>query len=487
MRQSKYLVPVIIIICCFLTRLPQLLSPALCLDSDECVVAIMSKHMLQGKEFSVFFWGQRYGFSLLEELFIVPFMAIFGVTAIAVKLGMLSLWSIGVLYFYKTLQAIDPRSKKLALVLTLILITFPAWSLWSMKARGGYLTSFTLSSIVLYLLYNKKTEKKALTYFFSGLLLYLIYESQSLWLAGLLPLIAYKLWHDKKFIKALLVPVAIVLCWALFTWYKQTLPVYYQVNAITLDWSLLKANVKRIPFFFYSSMHGTYYLNHEFMPATLCGALAMIFTGFVFLLFVSGIAHLFVSARSKMFFLCSVVFIPLTFFYSLFFEHMQFRYLLPVSGFALLAFYIYLKDHVPGKLFYAHLVILIIAGVGGLLSFRGSQYTRTNPEELRKAIKFFRDNDIKHVYVVDWMLQWDIIFETNEEITARNFHMPARYPQFDTAVDRAYYRGEKTAVFGTSDDRFGLSFNHYEMEGVYFISTNPPKEQLQPLFKMLPQ
>ncbi len=487
MRQSKYLAPALIIISCFLTRLPQLLGHGLFLDSDECVVAIMSKHMMQGKEFSLFFWGQRYGFSLIEELFIVPFIAVLGVKTIAVKLAMLSLWSIGVLFFYKTLLAIDKSNKKLALVLTLVLVAFPAWGLWSMKARGGYLTSFTLSSVILYLLYNEKTSGRVWTYFFTGLMLSLVYESQPLWLAGLLPLVAFKIVRDRKFIKALLIPVTMALCWLLLFWYKQNIVIYYKVDPVSLDWALFKANVKRFPYFLYNSLHGTYYLDHQFTPATLCGMLALIFSGFIFLLFVSGIAHLFVSARSKIFFLCSVVFIPLTFLYSLFFDSAQFRYLLPVSGFGLLSFYIFLKHYRPGKLFYAHFIILIIAGVFSLFSFRGSQYTRTNPEELMKAVKFFREHDIHYVYTADWILQWDIIFNTNEEVIARNFHMPSRYPKYDTLVDMAYYRGEKTAIFGTSDNRWDMSFTHYEMEGMYYISTDPPKEQIQRVFPMVPQ
>src|SRR4051812_36732247 len=118
MRHLKHNVSLILVFFCVFTRLPQLLSSALFLDSDECVLGLMTKHMLQGKEFSVFFWGQSYGFSLIEELFILPFMAVLGVTILAVKLGMLSLWCIGVVFFYKALLAIDGRNKVLALLLT---------------------------------------------------------------------------------------------------------------------------------------------------------------------------------------------------------------------------------------------------------------------------------------------------------------------------------------------------------------------------------
>ena len=48
------------------SRLPQLRSPNLLVDGDECVLGLMAKHVAQGKEFPVFFYGQHYALETVE-------------------------------------------------------------------------------------------------------------------------------------------------------------------------------------------------------------------------------------------------------------------------------------------------------------------------------------------------------------------------------------------------------------------------------------
>jgi hypothetical protein len=45
------------------SRLPQLRSPNLLVDGDECVLGLMAKHVAQGKELPIFFYGQHYALS----------------------------------------------------------------------------------------------------------------------------------------------------------------------------------------------------------------------------------------------------------------------------------------------------------------------------------------------------------------------------------------------------------------------------------------
>jgi hypothetical protein len=53
---------------CAASRLPQLRSPNLLADGDECVLGLMAKHVAQGKEFPIFFYGQHYAFSPVETV-----------------------------------------------------------------------------------------------------------------------------------------------------------------------------------------------------------------------------------------------------------------------------------------------------------------------------------------------------------------------------------------------------------------------------------
>ena len=42
-------------------RMPQLLSRNLLLEGDECILGLMARHLAAGREFPLFFYGQRYG------------------------------------------------------------------------------------------------------------------------------------------------------------------------------------------------------------------------------------------------------------------------------------------------------------------------------------------------------------------------------------------------------------------------------------------
>ena len=73
------------------SRLPQLRSPNLLADGDECVLGLMAKHVAQGKEFPVFFYGQHYALSSVEAAAGALGFLGFGVSAVSLKLAMLAI------------------------------------------------------------------------------------------------------------------------------------------------------------------------------------------------------------------------------------------------------------------------------------------------------------------------------------------------------------------------------------------------------------
>lgn len=140
-----------------LTRMPQWTSPHLDLDGDEAILGLMAKHVYEGKAFPLFFYGQNYGLSFIETLAAASFFFCFGVSTISLKASMLFLWCLGWIFFVLALDIFSNR--KYAFFLSLFLIFCPAWNLWSMMARGGYITAFALFSLCLWMLglvYRKK-------------------------------------------------------------------------------------------------------------------------------------------------------------------------------------------------------------------------------------------------------------------------------------------------------------------------------------------
>ena len=94
----------LVVALCLATRLPQLMSDQSFLDGDECVVALMAKHVVDGVGLPLYFYGQVYGFSLLEVLPISLAYLVLGVGQLAVKLAMLAMWTLGVVFFHLALR-----------------------------------------------------------------------------------------------------------------------------------------------------------------------------------------------------------------------------------------------------------------------------------------------------------------------------------------------------------------------------------------------
>ena len=125
-----------------------LLDPVGALDSDEAIVGLMARHMLDG-EFSLFFWGQPYGGSQEVALTALVF-SIAGPSTLAVKLVPLGLnvaacilvWRVG-------LRTVGSPAAELAGALSWVWPAAFVW--WSVKATGFYELALVLAAATLLL------------------------------------------------------------------------------------------------------------------------------------------------------------------------------------------------------------------------------------------------------------------------------------------------------------------------------------------------
>lgn len=178
----------------FLTRLPQLVSPHFLLDGDEAIVGLMAKHLWEGTAVPGYFYGQQYGFALFEVAAGAAAYQVLGFSDVSLRLAMLVIFWFGWLGFFKSTSRLINRNT--AVFLSLLLIVVPAWGIWSMKARGGYLTAFAAANWVLWAL--AKDKRKPLDWFLVGAGAALAYLAQVLWLIPLIPFVAYALFKDRK-------------------------------------------------------------------------------------------------------------------------------------------------------------------------------------------------------------------------------------------------------------------------------------------------
>jgi hypothetical protein len=119
-----------------LLRVPALYNSKYDLNSDEAVNALVMKHMLEGREFSFFNWGTTY-YGVVESLFAVPFVALFGYEPLAFKLSALIGFLILQVSVFLLGQRLYGASAGIAAAAFLSVLS-PMLIVWSTMASGGY-------------------------------------------------------------------------------------------------------------------------------------------------------------------------------------------------------------------------------------------------------------------------------------------------------------------------------------------------------------
>ncbi|MES2704408.1 MAG: hypothetical protein V4649_17340 [Bacteroidota bacterium] len=475
----------ILVLVCIISRIPQLVSDNLLLDGDECVVAIMAKHMLQGKAITPYFYGQSYGFSLIECLLIVPFYLLLGFSTVAVKLAMLALWTTGVILLYKALELFNKGNSKLPILLILVFIWSPAWAVWSMKARGGYLTSFATTSALLFLLFNPK--KTPSSYLLIGLLCCLIFESQPLWIPGLLPLLAGHFLIEKKISNLIRFLAPIVVIFTGLHFYKQSLPSFGQIPFFMPTGAELSSAITRLPNFLYYSLHGNYFFNEIQQPNFFCAFIAVVWSLVVVLILLIAAYNIIRRKAGTAIFNYSALSLLLCLGYTIFSVYYQPRYLLPLSGYTLLSLILLfnLRPVRMGILAPAF-VTTMVAGIVSVITFYDFQFSTIREKKLTDALHKLSDQGIHYAFSNDNLFTWQVLFYSNEDILCRERLIPGRYPAYQRKIDSAYSHGAKTAYIAYPLYPPAFEFKTYFFINEYLVAPDPPARIILPNFPASP-
>ncbi len=266
LKKQSALYVLILITICFISRVPQLVSPNLVLDGDECILALMAKHQFTGKDIVFFSYGQQYGFSLIESSVIALYYALFHAGDIAVKLAMLTMWVSGTVFLYKALVNINTGGKWQPLFIILLFVLCPSMAVWSMKAWAGYLTSFLLSTIAIFLLFHKTMASKNITWLLISMILVIIFKSQPLFLPGLLPFLVYAFYKNFSFKKIGFAIAGIIPPALFFLSLKKHSGYTHTAAPFDFSWSAL-SNITKQPSFLFTHLNGYYFLTADFEPS----------------------------------------------------------------------------------------------------------------------------------------------------------------------------------------------------------------------------
>jgi hypothetical protein len=117
--------------------------------SDEAIIGLMGKHILEGRYFPFYMYGQAYNAGAAWEAYLAAMaFALFGVSVISLKSCIVALSLVGLFLFYRMCLALyDERT---ALLATIVFAVAPSLLKWHFQVRGysWYFLSIPLLTIL---------------------------------------------------------------------------------------------------------------------------------------------------------------------------------------------------------------------------------------------------------------------------------------------------------------------------------------------------
>lgn len=439
------------------SRLPQLQSPNLLADGDECTLGLMAKHVAEGKEFPLFFYGQHYAFSPVEETAGAVAFALFGVGAVPLKAAALALWTVGIVFFFLALSNVIGEARSFAA--TAVLVLNPVWAAWSMKAGGGYLTAFTASAILVWLLLRDRAGETAMRWIVAGALTAVIDLAQPLWLPGLAPIVLVVLASRRRWswgVIYLSVTAALILL------------VKFAAPTDPADWTGPELGnphvIASLPYVarqIYVYFTGAYYLSGAIdPPGRVTGVLAVVWCGVLALAVVIQVYRLLARRyciASHLLFLSIAATLGAEW---LLLYARDARYLLPLGAplVALAATEVVdlvERRFVSWKTMSFVTCVVLLLGSLSMREFREFNYLWKNPPDrwaerkrLQQVFGYLQVKDVSHVFSMNGLLDTQLVFYSDEKIFARSTHPVGKYHPYVKEVNRAFADGEPVAVVG---------------------------------------
>ncbi|MCG3129915.1 MAG: hypothetical protein FLDDKLPJ_00653 [Phycisphaerae bacterium] len=447
-------------------------------DGDEAILGLMAGHLLDGRGVPFFFYGQRYGFSLVEASLAAAGYALFGRDDAVLKWSMLPLWTAG--WMFAVLTVRRRAGAGAAAVAGLLLALSPAWLFWSMKARGGYLTSFAAAHAVIWLCDGGAAGRSRadaargaslLRNLFIGGGLGLVYWAQPLWLPCAAPFVAVYLFRARS----------AATTWAVAGSLLAAVMLGYVASTIAASavWSpevfsepdplfALRDLPRRLTVYFASL--------HAYTVTFPAGPLGTAWATLMLAATAAMPATLLLRRRRRdgghrtLALQCAAagtLMIMMTFAASprLFFC----RYLAPLGAVTVMflaagwsGWYRRGGVHRTWSCGALALAAALAAGAAWeLRPYREAVALPTNcvtsPAEIDALVSELEAAGVGHVYCMDAMLQWHVIYASRERVLARWFEELDRVPEYPKAVDAALRENRPVALIGLDVDRADLN------------------------------
>lgn len=480
-------------------RLPQLLSRNLLLEGDECILGLMATHVAAGREFPLFFYGQRYGLAVVEAPVAALSFLIFGAGAVPLKIAMLAVWLLGIAFYFLAFSR--PLGPTRSFWVTLLLVLMPAWGATSMKAWSGYITAFSTTGVVLYLITRNHNRRPA-PWLFAGAATGAIYFAHPLWLPGLVPIVLFYLASSRRLafwlsfasgaVGAAAAIIAVKWLWlasAPVTW---TGPPAGNPH--------LLASLPQLVTQMYVNLTGSYYFGSAKYAGPVTASVACLWLAVLVL----AVALQLYRVLTRNYLLWSHLLfasLGMTLLANwILLEWRDARYVLAVNAPLVFMAGIEFFDFAQRYRWPIRRCIAVILCVACLEAASMAEFARrsdmwwTNPPNspseaatLRKVIGVMRSRGVSHAFSMNALLQWTITFYSGETVIARWKADWDRYPRYIREVDDALNRGERVAIVGYVGYTNGLEQRVSDpqtiitVDGKYFVYLGPDRTLLRQL------
>src|SRR6266853_1902845 len=184
MRRHTLFIGVLIIVAA--ARFTILLASQTHVHSDEAIIGLMGKHILEGRYFPFYMYGQPYNAGAAWEAYLAAIaFALFGVSVIALKGCIVVLSLLCVFLFY--LMCLALYDKRAAVLATIVFALTPSLLKWHFQVRGysWYFLSIPVLTLLFASIESSSVPKRR------TLLLFGLASGLSIWCLELaLPVVA---------------------------------------------------------------------------------------------------------------------------------------------------------------------------------------------------------------------------------------------------------------------------------------------------------
>ncbi|HZJ41870.1 MAG TPA: hypothetical protein VFD51_02550 [Patescibacteria group bacterium] len=487
-KNKDLFIIILLIFFTLLTRLVVLLDVNLFIDGDEAIFGRMINDFINNGQWPLFFYGQNYGLVFFEVLLSAIVSLFFGINIFTMKATMLIFWLGSIVVLYYVAKKIL-KSRSWAFLTTILISSIPVWLDWSIKARGGYLTAFLLSNIVIYLSLLKKTRLRII---FISLFLVIIYYAQPLWLVILLPFVVYYLIDRFKLNNLIAFLLSGIIFYFISHFFITFLGFQFQTQN-RLGLSQVTDNIKNIYNHYLVSYSGGFFDSAVFNINVNLKVISMIFIiTFVITIFYN--LYLAIKKRNTKVNLILLSSVLLYILFMLFYNDKEYgyRFLLPIFIPAVLLIVTTLKKLISVK--YEKFLYLVLIFFAVISSYIGvNSYNHIYPElgdgiteiqRLELLEGYLNSNDVQCVYALDWLISQHLYYFM-PNIASRHQSMDLRRPEASNQVDELRQSGN-CALVGLWYQLPSFTSQYLAQEIMiignrYIVKINPSKESLNEL------